>query len=312
MTTCVKCHTELPTNAKFCHKCGAKVPASTVPCPNCRFLNPQEAQFCIGCGMNFTKEHHSPETYEAKYPLDFSDTAGLSKSIMGYFIKELRKKVEEEQDVNKYGDYLNFFYDSGFDKTVLTRAEQMAEEAYTIHCKQDGQELQAIDIMLSQNIHSLLDHFIIRYCKELNAYYLPEGILKYEEVRQGSFELHQMIADYLAFEKEEEKVYTDFLSMPMNKLKNASMSFLFPRNDEKILLICDQTVFGSCKEGFALTEEAIYWKAHFEKAQKVTYRELQEIKREHDWITINRHFFNVNPGLNVRMLKLLRKLKEVF
>ncbi|MEL6922838.1 MAG: hypothetical protein AAFO94_02240 [Bacteroidota bacterium] len=264
--------------------------------------------------MNFEKEFEAPnpDQYQPRYPLDFSKTSTLGKRIMGHFIEALRTRVAEEQRKERYGEYLQHFYDSGYDKKLLTRAEQLAEEVYTIHSKQEPQHLRQIDIFLHHNFNSLLDHFIIRHCKHLNAFHLPEAILRYDEVRQGEFELEKMIWDFLHFEQEEEEVFTDFLAMPVNKIKHASMSFLFPEKDEKILLICDQTVFGSCKEGFAMTDRALYWKAHFEKAKKVSYRELEAIQREKDWITINGNFFNVNPSLNIKMLKLLRKLRAVY
>ena len=119
-----------------------------------------------------------------------------------------------------------------------------------------------------------------------------------------------MIPDYLALDLEGEKVYTDFLKMPLDKLKNASKSFLFPEKDEKILFICDQSILGSCKEGFAMTEKALYWKAHLEKARAVDYRLLDEIKRTKEWISINGDFFNVSPSINLKMMKLLKKLRN--
>ncbi|MFK7933873.1 MAG: hypothetical protein AB8G22_10205 [Saprospiraceae bacterium] len=120
-----------------------------------------------------------------------------------------------------------------------------------------------------------------------------------------------MVFDYLDFQSEKETVYTDFLSMPLDKLRNAGKSFLHPQKDEKILFICDQTLFGSVKEGFAMTEAAIYWKAQFQKAQAVRYRDLQTIERQKDWININEQFFNINPSLNLKMLKLLKKLQAL-
>jgi len=314
MISCVKCKTELLDSAKFCHKCGAKVPPKTVPCPQCRFQNPKASKFCTSCGLNLEQEFQSKKAdeYQAKYPLDFSRTHTLSKSILGFFIEEMRNRIGEEQSPDRYGHYLNHFYDSGYDKKFLLRTEQLAEEVYTIHAKQNNGYLQQVDLYLYQNFNSLLDHFIISHCKKLNEFPIPEAILKYDDVRQGEFELPKMIDDFLDFEKEKEQVYTDFIAMPVNKIKNASLAFLFPKKEEKILLICDQTVFGSCKEGFAMTDEGLYWKAHFEKARKVYYHELEEIKREKDWITINGNFFNVSPSLNVKMLKLLKKLKEIY
>ena len=77
--------------------------------------------------------------------------------------------------------------------------------------------------------------------------------------------------------------------MPVAKIRNASQNFLFPSRDEPILVICDQTVFGSCREGFAFTTKALYWKAHFNKAQKVYFKELYENNRQ---IQVHTSFWN--------------------
>ena len=312
MKACPNCQTVLNSNAKFCHACGAKLPPPAIPCPRCRYSNPKAALFCASCGFNFEEDILLQEHYEKKYALDFSNTAGLAKEIQGHFIKALKKRVDEEHRSDQFGDYLNAFYETSYDKKFLIRAEQLAEESYTIHCRQDDRVYKEIDVLLDNSFNSLLDDFIIRYCKHLNEYPIPEAILKYDNVRQGEFDLPKLIWDFLDLEKEEERYYTNFLSMPMSKLKNASSSFLFPKSKEKILVIFDQTVFGSCKEGFALTESALYWKAHFEKARQVNFRDLKEIKKEKDWITINGNFFNVNPSLNLKMFKLLKKLKQIY
>jgi len=115
----------------------------------------------------------------------------------------------------------------------------------------------------------------------------------------------------LDFAQEKEVVYTDFLVMPMEKLKNASKSFLFPAPKEKILLICDQSLFGSCKEGFAITERALYWKAHLEKPQQLNFENIMQVEKSKEWITLNGFFFNVNPRLNLKMMKLIKKIKQL-
>ena len=99
--------------------------------------------------------------------------------------------------------------------------------------------------------------------------------------------------------------------MPLRKLQNASRNFLFPAKEEKVLLIADQTVFSTCREGFALTEDALYWKSHFKEAQKVFYHQIETVKKEKDWLLINDIFFNVNPTVNGKMVFLLNKLKDL-
>ena len=58
-----------------------------------------------------------------------------------------------------------------------------------------------------------------------------------------------------------------------------------------------------------MTDRGIYWRAPFDRARKVSYQELREIKREKDWLTINGHFFTANQSLNLKLFKLLKKLR---
>lgn len=56
---CLTCQTDIPDDANFCYKCGAKV-----KCPNCGYdkLN-SETRFCPKCG----KEINNIGNYQAKY-----------------------------------------------------------------------------------------------------------------------------------------------------------------------------------------------------------------------------------------------------
>ncbi|MEL7020874.1 MAG: hypothetical protein AAGK47_04660, partial [Bacteroidota bacterium] len=163
--------------------------------------------------------------------------------------------------------------------------------------------------LLDRAYQDLLDYFIIYYGQSLNTFPLPEAILKYQYAQLGQVDLLQMVLDYLDFSRESETVYTDLLSIPLDKLRNAGQSFLFPAPDERILFICDQTLFGSFKLGFAMTENALYWKAQFQKAYAIQYQNLLTIERQQDWLHINGQFFNVNPAINLKMMRLLKKLK---
>jgi hypothetical protein len=92
-------------------------------------------------------------------------------------------------------------------------------------------------------------------------------------------------------------------------LANACKHYLFADRKEKVYFIGDLSLKGNCKEGFAMTDRAIYWRAPFDKARKVTYESLRQVRREKDWITIEGHFFTSNPGLNLKLYKLLKKLR---
>lgn len=310
MKKCNHCNTKLLDDSRFCHNCGKKVIETSIICNACNASNSPSNQQCISCGTDLPK--FSKTRYDVQYPLDFKETSNLAPLIKTYFFEAFQKRIAEQHNATHYNEYSKLFKNSDLGKKFDIRLNQLAEEAYMIHAKQDGQVQRKVDLMLNKNFNQILDHFIILEAKDLNEVTLKEEILSYHELKHGEFDLQKMILDFLDLENESETYYIDFIIMPIKKLKNASNAFLFPEKDEKIMLIADQTVFGSCKEGFALTEKAIYWKAHFEKAQQVSFKDLQNIKREKDWISINGLFFNVNPSINLKMLKLLKKLKEVY
>lgn len=255
-------------------------------CHHCGTVLPQSAKFCHNCGKPQELETLEDSTV-------FEIEGSEEKDFIEMFFQKLRQRVEEEFASDQFQAYSELVYESGFRDTLYRRAAQYAEQPT------DPDNI----------LNDLLDFFIVHFCKKLNQVYFPEAILKYQNLNTGKIDLFKMALDYLDFANESETVYTDFLAMPLEKLKNAGKFFLFPEKEERILLICDQSFFGSCREGFALTEKAIYWKAYLQTARKVAYSELETIKREKDWITINGHFFNVNVSINLKLQMLLRKLK---
>lgn len=274
------------------------------PCPNCQTLLPDEARFCIQCG--------APQSLysERGVPALVDWDEDIAPQITARFFTSLQDKVREEYGLTEHLPFSERVYESGFRDIVERRAQQVGEKLET-QLNLDAISLKTANKKVLALLEELTDFFIIRYCQDLLQVRLPESILKYQHLTLEEIDLFQMVLDYLDFAHESEVVYTDFLVMPVEKLKNAGRSFLFPEKDEKILLICDQSLFGSCKEGFALTEKAIYWKAHLQKARQVRYDQLQGVEKEKDWININGYFFNVNASLNQKMLKLLKKLHQL-
>ena len=308
---CNKCHAALAPDTKQCPVCGTKLVINTIPCPACGMVHPEHTAICSHCGYLFNFKKKSPK-YRAKYPLDFRESHTLSSQIQAHFLKAFKDRISLEHKESQWAEYQQCYETSVVKDSFAIRSQQIAEECYTIHTQQSATINMEIDALLEDSFEATLDHFIILYCRHLNEIDLPEAILQYGIANLGNVDIPQMILDYLDLENEPENYYTDFIQMPIAKLKNASESFLFPQRDEKIILICDQTVLGSCKEGFAFTDIGLFWKAHFNEAQQIYFSELKHILREKEWITINNLFFNVSPSVNLKMMKLLKRLKNFY
>jgi len=272
-------------------------------CPRCRTSLPEQAKFCFQCGA----PQEAPSVKALDFQLDFNKD--IAEQLSNRFFAELRKRVEEESLAARFQQYSERVYTSGFRDTIQRRATLLEAQLHTFR---DTGERSAADLDRSvlHFFEELLDQFIILHCQDLNVVKLPEAILRHQQQVWSASDLFQIAMDYLDFENEQETVYTDFLAMPMDKLRNAGKAFLFPeRNNERIFFICDLSLLGNCKEGFALTEKALYWKSPLEKARQAPLDQLHDLRRKENWITINDVFFNANASLNIKLLKLLKGIQ---
>lgn len=308
MQPCPTCSAKIISGAKFCHRCGEKIAVKVKDCPACQLQSPLTSVFCHHCGFHFEhREAFTEPDYRPKYVLDFHPTL-ITEQVKALFFKSLRQRVEEEHDVARYSDYVERFYQSKFREIYPVRARQIAEDVMTQWERFGHAALRDIDRRLDDSFEGLLDYFIIQFCPDLNHIILPEGILRYERMQAGKMNLGRMIQDYLDFEREEEVFYFDFIGMPQEYLVNACKSFLFAQPKEKVFFLCDLSLKGNCKEGFAMTDRGIYWRAPFDKPRQVPYAELQEVRNGREWLMVNGSFFTANPSLNLKLYKLLKKL----
>lgn len=301
---------------------------ATTPCPHCETKNPASAKFCYACGQSMKASSKKAETksednkaqqqeeeqkYKPIYSIDFKgNNQKITEQIKTAFFVALKNRVKAQSTENKYSEYLELFYSSGFNYFFDSRIQQITHIILPLKDMDSDRAAFKIDQLLDDAFETLLDRFTIEHTKHLNKIQLSNAVLRYQFVHPKEVEPEQMIFDYLDLENEKtEKLYTNFMTMPVAKIRNASQNFLFPARDEPILLICDQTVFGSCREGFAFTTRALYWKAHFNKAQKAYFHELYEVRNEEDWISINGHYFHANNSLNFKIMKLLKKMKSL-
>lgn len=308
MSNCHLCNTHLLDRAKFCHNCGTKAnTAKAVPCPSCNTINPAGTSFCLQCGSRMTNTtSHLGSDYKTTYPLSFKDTKSLPAQINTHFLKALQRRINTDYPTTSFNNYLDVFHESDFKAFFDQKTYLLAEATYTIHAKQMPSEAMDIDILLNSHFDRLLTQFLAQYCQHITGESLPAAVSLYDDSIEMSSQ--QLASSFLVPEDQEEKYYTDFESMPAMKFQNAKDSFLFAQDDETIFLVYDQTIYGSCRDGFAVTDKALFWKSHFKPAQQVYFADLKILEKEGSGLNVNNLFFDVNPETNSRMFLYLKRV----
>ncbi|MCB0707400.1 MAG: zinc ribbon domain-containing protein [Saprospiraceae bacterium] len=270
---------------------------SVSACLNCQTALPPDARFCPTCGTSVLP---SPPDIFAPPP-----TEDMEQELADCFMRELERAILDQQDPRMVDQYFQRFHESGFPTDLEHRLRQLLEPLARAGINTVTQEVL-------YEIYSLVDFFLIRFCSDLNQIYLPQAILKYHGIDGNQVDLYRMSMDFMAFDHEDVRIYTDFLSMPEKTLKKVSKSFLFADRTERLWFICDQTLRGTGKAGFAMTNQSIYWKAPMQPAHVFRYGHPLTIQFESDWMTLNGAFFDAGKALNVRLSKLLQRLQMVF
>ncbi len=235
----------------------------------------------------------------------------IKEQFTEQFFLALKLRLVQEHQVEQFQAFSERVYESGFRDTIARKADEMQDfvDEQMASGKANFLSINREAILIFEDI---LDYFIIRFCPDLTETALPETILKHQYSNTKKSPLKTLIFDYLDLESERERFYRDFVELPSHKLQNATEAFLKAARDEEVFFICDTSLLANGKTGFAMTDRSIYWKPPFQKAHFVNYQSLETISREREWIKINDAFFNVNPSLNLKLLKLLKKIKHSF
>jgi ribosomal protein L40E len=295
---CSNCKTALPPEAKFCPDCGTKATVVGMVCPQCTAANPLGTAFCGTCGFKLL-DPPAPDIFTPP-PSD-----EWEQRLADLFMMELERSVLDQQDARMVDQYFQRFHESGYARDLNLRLQQLARTLTRDQAEEITQEIHF-------ELFDQVDYFLVRHCADLNKVYLPEAILKYSKVDLEQTDLYRMAMDHLAFDHEDVRIYTDFLAMPERTLKNASKTFLFADRTEQLWFICDQSLAGSGKVGFAMTNQSLYWKAPTQLPHVFRYGHPLEIEFEQNWLNLNGAFFDGGKAINVRLSKLLRRLQAVF
>jgi len=104
---------------------------------------------------------------------------------------------------------------------------------------------------INDTLADLTEYFIVEIAGDLHGQVLPQRLLRHQSVDWNTVDLFKLVMDFLDFEAETERVYTDFVSMPARALRNATNAFLRAGKDERIFFICDQSLISQAKNGFS-------------------------------------------------------------
>lgn len=274
-------------------------------CPQCGTALPQEARFCFNCGAS------QQPAIGAGGPGGIHWSVDLLPQFLDRFWLRLDERVKAEQDAKELAAYRERVYESGFRETVHRRLEQFAAGCQQKLKADDEEKQQELHQELQYLLDDLLDFFFVMYSQELNVVPLPEQILGYQGKKRDEIDLRQMGLAFLVLAEENVQVYTDLVQAPVKVLRNSAKTFLNPDKEELIWFICDLSLLANGKEGFAMTDQALYWKSGWQPAQKVFYHKLTSLQREKEWILINDIYFNATTRLNTKMIWLLRKLARL-
>lgn len=227
------------------------------------------------------------------------------------FFSTLQLRVQDEHDAKQYSEFVEIFYRKKFQETITQRYNLLLEDFAEIERKMPLPE-KPKERLLMHTIENLVDYFIYTYCKELNDIFPLPLILRYADAKPEQTKNSSFFNDFLQLQDENLLVYKDFIAMSQEKLKNAFQSYLFTEREELVYFICDLSITGSGKEGFAISNKRMYWRMPLGKSHSVSFDNIQHIKHEKEWLEINGLFFNVNKSLNMKMLRMFKKIKLIY
>jgi uncharacterized OB-fold protein len=349
MQKCKNCQGILLPGANFCHKCGEKtidettistvtdiidtadaMPAATEG--NAKEIKYFNIDFEI-VNTLFSPKNDEKETIEiptivANEPIKVTDedTALEDKTedikadtltqkvdfldFKALFFNALHDRVCDEHDPKEYSEFVERFYKKRFQNTLEQRFELLGEELANIARKMPLPEKPKAK-HLSHTIENLVDYFIYTNCEDLESVFPKQLILRYADAQKEDTKKANFYHDFLQLQSENLLIYRDFITMPQEKLKNAFQSYLFTEREELVFFICDLSLLGNGKEGFAISNKRMYWRMPLGKPHSVSFDNLQKITHTEEWLEVNGLFFNVNKSLNMKMLRMLKKIKMI-
>ena len=281
-------------------------------CPNCLAAVSPDAFFCPNCG-NRLEQEADVLTLE-DLPTQDTDTEVANEETVA---KELTVSEVRQSFEDKLGERLTAYFgaDRLPDYLAVYQSDDLFRQIRDVSLKtltgylnrelNPGKARRRREVVLS----GLVEYFVVESAGDLHQQHFPQRLLRYQGVDWKQVDLFKLVMDYLDLDRETETVYTDFLTTPAKVLRNATKHYLKASRDERVLLICDQSLLGSGKHGFAFTDSALYWKNILQPAGSATYTTTQRVRSEKGHLSIDGQYFDAGSALNLRIALLLDKLR---
>jgi hypothetical protein len=345
---CPDCERELPIMARFCFSCGHPQPEASdeaggkAPVEEFLILEDLETDASeekdvlpegpVALPLSTTSKEKS--TKDEVRGEAGQDTPKEGRSTSGTFGTGSKQGEKSTAANNRqwslselkiaFREHLQAQLLAYFDQRKLKKYIARLEESSAFQGLRDG-SLKGMLTWLNHGVHTekaartrikdtfadLSEYFIVETAGDLSEGVLHQRLLRHQSLDWETADLFKIVMDYLDFEAENELVYTDFVTMPSRALRNATKSFIRAKKDERVFLICDQSLLSQAKNGFAITDSGLYWKNVLQPAGAVTFTTLQQVKLEQGHLSLDGQFFNAGSRLNLKMALLLDRLRRM-
>ncbi len=294
-----------------CANCGVAVPAGAVFCPNCGHRLGVEDDLLDLEDFPLEETEDSPEPEVSVPPaLEGSSPSAEITPL------ELRSELED-----RLGERLSAYFGAEVLPDYLKRYRRdedfhrirdVSLQGLARYLNTEGVTQRMARRRRRDTLGELVEYFVVESGRTVHGDELfNQRLLRYQGADWKQVDLFRLVKDYLQLDGQELRVYTDFVTTPPKVLRKATASYLRAGRDERVFFIVDQSLFGSGKHGFALTDSNIYWKNVLQPAGSATYTTLTIVEVKEGHLMIDGQYFDAGRTVNLRVALLLDKLRRM-